>query len=80
MNSLINISQKLSQLIKLIDKPIKQFNFFWLSAETDDDIHYYNTNLFDSLKSKSNLFCFYINFASKPRTNIITTYIDIINK
>ncbi|RAP27147.1 hypothetical protein DID74_01010 [Candidatus Marinamargulisbacteria bacterium SCGC AG-333-B06] len=82
MNSLttINLSKKLSSLTNLILKPIQTFNFFWVSGDTYDDIHYYNISLFESLKSDSNLFCFYIDFASKSRTTIINIYIDIINK
>ena len=70
----------ISHLIDLIKNPIKSFNFFWITADTDDDIHYYNINLFESLKVDSDLFCFYIDYSSKSRASIINMYIDIINK
>ena len=75
-----NLSATLSPLKNLILNPIQTFNFLWVSAETNDDINYYNTHLFEELKSETNLFCFYLNYASKSKTSTINTYIDIINK
>ena len=75
-----NLSATLSPLKNLILNPTQTFNFLWVSAETNDDINYYNTHLFEELKSETNLFCFYLNYASKSKTSTINTYIDIINK
>ncbi len=70
---------KHSQLIDLVKNPIKTFNFFWATADTDDELHCYNFNLFKSLNTDKDLFCFYIDYSSKSNIHILNTYIDIIN-
>jgi hypothetical protein len=76
----INLSNKLSQLELLITHPVNTFNFIWVSADTFDDLNYYNKSLVELLKLNKKLFYFYIDYSHRSRLSIINKYLDIINQ